>query len=586
MKTNITLVFFLATLFGCSDDTQGPAKEELFPQKIEVVIDRKNKYAFDINTTLRPLDQLNATISNISKNKIDTVFRFNDVNFEKEPSGYKIINQTPTDTDRLTVSYKNKVAMLILDQVLPSFSTADIMLPDEMNGTADILSVYQMKIGALDIHIGSEEPDDSSAYTCPELPAKCVRPAFKNEQIVMTTMAVNLHNIMNRRDFIDDYKTMMAEKCFTVKEFVECKSYDATNKMPYVDMALTRYSHSGHVVTWSVFSQQYNAEAWGSGYKSNINNLHSNTFGKIQLKDRYVNDESPYFEDYSMQPQRYNDAAHELGHATAFSHSSGMSYGFGDLVRSYLEEHTTQEWRTQRRTMIIPKIMLDVTYNGDMSAKVKVYAIDKTVNYNNISFEILSHKPLNYKLNYVSGADEILLQFDDSFPENDTLTDNNVDKDMGTVVYIRAYNKDDPEATVSTIAFNKKMLREKESNVESIVLNNQYSYIIPSVENGDYLIGDDGWWIRRRCFDMSGTLATEPQQKIVWDKLVRTEEIFNSNFLDSEFVSINELIGPDGYTHQAVSIFSYPDYSKTTKDIIYPIGDTRKFMCQVPTSQL
>ncbi|GEK15982.1 hypothetical protein AFI02nite_40180 [Aliivibrio fischeri] len=49
-----------------------------------------------------------------------------------------------------------------------------------------------------------------------------------------------------------------------------------------------------------MFSQAYNAEGWGAGYRPNINNYVDNSAGNILLKDRYVNDTDGHFPEYGM----------------------------------------------------------------------------------------------------------------------------------------------------------------------------------------------------------------------------------------------------------------------------------------------
>lgn len=326
-----------------------------------------NKHSFNLNPELTTLKELESSIFNIKPNETDTSFHFGSVYFENGA----IINNTPTATDRVIISYGYNMAMLLLNEVIPAFSQAEISLP---NGISNVLNVYQMRVFDIEHHVGSEADDEYILSQCPAAPLQCDRPALKNEQEVITTMLTNLHYVMNKRIFFDEHNEQVKDSCFTVKEFAECKSYDTNNQMPYADMTLTAYTHQGHVLDWLVFSQAYNAEGWGSGYRPNINNYVDNSAGTVLLKDRYVNDTDGHFPQYGMRSIQFNTAAHEAGHASGFSHDSGMSYGFGDLVGRYFEANTTQEWREERRDMIVPTIVLNAKYHGDMSVTVKVIA--------------------------------------------------------------------------------------------------------------------------------------------------------------------------------------------------------------------
>ena len=534
-----------------------------------------NKHSFNLNPELTILKELEGSIFNIKPNKTDTSFHFGSVYFENG----LIINNTPTATDRVIISYGDDMSILLLSEVIPAFSQAEIILPD---GISNVLNVYQMRVLDVENHVGSEAKDEDILSQCPAAPIKCNRPALKNEQEVITTMLTNLHYVMNKRTFFDKHNEQMEASCLTVKEFVECKDYDPKNRMPYADMALTTYAHQGHVLKWLVFSQEYNAEGWGSGYRPNINNYVDNSNGQVFLKDRYVNDTDGHFPQYGMRSLRYDTAAHEAGHASGFSHNSGMSYGFGDLVGKYLEANTTQKWREERRDMIVPKIVLNTKYHGDMSVTVKVIATNNTVDYKDIAIDVLSHKPVNYTLKQVANSDEFTLQFEEeTFPEHQDPVGNNVNKDMGTVVYIRAYNKEDPDSMVSWVQFDKQKLQPKRTDIEVLTLNGDWSFIIPSHEKGDYNPNNtDGWYIRHPCFYMNARLATEPQLKSLWEKMKRTGDIHN--YIDMEFATVTE----NSNGKQVVSVFSYPDYTTSTRNLGDRIGEDQRFMCMIPTSKI
>lgn len=513
------------------------------------------------------------SIRNLVTSELNYKFKFNDISFYKVNGQYVIRNSTPTPIDKLIVSYgDDKNTVLRFATPLPQYTSANIDLPDEINNSEAIYVESQANLFMPNMTIGAAS-DDTRLYPCTDANVKCVKPPIGNERVMLQTMASNMHYLYNTKSFLNAYRTMMSRDCKDRKEFSDCANYQGS--LDYADLSFLQFGYEDHALSWALFSQVYNAEGWGSGGRPNINNYFDTTAGHIELKDLYVNEKSSQYDSHAYSAGLYKTAFHETGHAYGFSHTSGMSYGLGDMAGQFILDNYSEVWRKTRPAFLTPNIFLKSTFADDMSVKLKLYSVDGIVP-GDIKFEVMSQAPLSYKLKYNehSANTEVVFQFENTWPQPDVISGNGFSNaNMGTVIFIRAYSEQDPTDTIATIKFDKSFLQPRVQR-QSFSLGGDRLFVIAN--KSEFKVTDDGWAPRRTCYNMYGTFVQEPDYRLLWERLKASDDL--DTLPSRHYLSLTE---PAAYKQWKVN-FGDNDFTETKHDLRDPIGNDTSFMCVIP----
>ncbi len=516
-------------------------------------------------------------------------FSFNNISFFNNNGLMTIENNTPTNISKMIIKYgENEIALLEMPYPLNAMSSAELYLPAEIVDAGNIRASYQTRAYLPNVSVGLTSTDDESEafnpahVTCGSDGRVCHRPAFGLEREILTTMAINIHNLMNTRDVIFRQRNFINSKC---DDYDECVAYDNTRHLPYSEFVRNMNGYEGHSMYLQLHTKNksgiHTSEGYGSGSFGNLNNFYSEEDGWASVKDVYVNKDSEQYRPYSA--SLYNTFFHEGAHASGLSHESGMSYGFADDLMVYmiekdlvLPEHTVENinmWAGTRKEYIVPDIYLDVAVNDSFGAVIKVMKTND-IEIGDLTFELSSHTPVSYVFNQID-SNTFFIQFDETFP--DIAADNKDDfASRGTTFFIQAYRKNAPDAKVVSYKIDRRMLIEQRERSSKITYNSMYEYFV--LENDEFSSSDTPFDMRMRCFNLYGKLASPEQYSKIYDYLKKNNALSTLEY--RSFISNAE---DNGYI---VSDF-LDDEHKNDRRVIYwkPIGEDMSGICVLPRQQ-
>lgn len=520
-------------------------------------IENSNLLELDIKIKPEDMNSINVDIEDIFFYKAKNVIDFKNVVFSRENDFIYIENKTPTIINNFILSYGDKDVIVNLNNELPGFSQAKIILPEEVANQTKLTYIYQDLYFLPRLIIGTAE-DDPSVISCRPAPAKCNRPAFGSEREMMTTMAVRIHQELNRVGMYENYLDNMLKNCPTNHNYSECKNYP--QRMNYSDKVYTEFGYYGHTIGWNIFGQQYTAEGWGGGGRANINSFISQSSGNIWLKDRYTMPSSPYYRPFSS--GLYKTAIHETAHASGMSHWSGMTYGFGDFFGNFVEYDRTPEWRSTRPELKIPDIYLKKTMLSENRLRIDFLSTPEFKD-NNFRLKITSDKPISYNIYYEDGNSFVVIDFLNQFFDKNTSTN--------TVAFIRGYSPDSPNSIISSLKISPLTFLHYNS-VKYDVNDPFYYYTLLTKEK--YKPTFKPYDVRVACENNYGVLLTELEYKTLYENLIENNKLNKS--LLGKYISRDQ---KNGYV-----VSHYNEDSYDTSRVIYynQIGKDMKAMCKIP----
>ncbi|MGL5524794.1 MAG: Ig-like domain-containing protein [Aeromonas veronii] len=503
-----------------------------------------------------------------------TSFRFDDVVFFKRNGDWFVNNRTPFKIRSIVViaDVVNVVKLKFEGDIEP-FTRNRIELSNDMSGFSSIRSGYQARSFLPEVKVKTT----TSPVDCSNITVMCRRYASSDELPYMLDIISNIHSAFNETRWLNQYNEMMSSNCLIASSFTDCaiatKLETTPDILKYKDRVFLQYGMEGHKLDWQVFGNVYEAEGWGSGSTPSINNKQSLSSGYTMQKDLYITPTSNQFN--RRRTGVYRTGTHEIGHAFGFGHASGMSYGLGDVFEKYIIKKPSA-WLENRSYMPEPELFIHQTStNNDLKVRFEIYQTSNADSSRPITIEMISMRPLTYVLSHDDNdnTDWVELSFKE-FPIAPTLTNNNVNVDMGTVLYTRVYDQSVSDGIYSTVKINAyDFLKARETGFEFDSSRTAAIFLSDSYQN---MTGQE---IRRICYSKYGYLATEADYKRLWGDL-KFQDLL-STLPVKRFLSITE---PRAYYQYVVKLES--DYSLTERRVTSKIGRGLGFVCLLPRNEL
>lgn len=480
----------------------------------------------------KEIDVIEVDLYNVVPIGFNHKFGFNNISFFPMEDRVKIENKTPTPINKLIVKYgDDNIALLVLPFTLEAMHTGDLTVPEYMLNLGNIRSSYQTRTFTPNITSGIASTDDEDEAQNPDHVYcggnNCYRPPFGSERVMMTSMAANLHNLMNSRDVHLLLREFLASSC---SSYSECASYNSAGKMPYSDLMRNMNGLEQHTLELRLHARNssgaHTAEGWGAGGKADVNNFYSFSSGWGSIKDSYVNPFSQAYRPYAG--TLYDTLHHEAAHGFGLSHDSGMTYGFPTKLKKYMIEEGLSAprdtdsnfgwWASERREFLVPDIYLDVEINDSFGATINVMKTNDE-DIENLTIELLSHTPVKYTLTQID-IDTFFIQFDETFP--DIAKGNESDSSShGTTFSIIAYRTNADDAKVVTYKIDRRMLETQRVRTTQLTHSSVHEYFI--LEDDEFSAKNTPYQMRMNCFNLYGKLATPAQHKELYEELNRNE---------------------------------------------------------------
>jgi len=470
----------------------------------------------------------------------DTV-RFDNIEFTNENGQWYIINHTFMPIENLSVTYKDNegpVFLKLYTVVSPytkakiSFSNTDI----ENIQYNDGLIMFNPNVdlgGEKDICINKSK----ACYNSPKIGPE--RETFER------TLGY-IHDSFNKVSFVSAIEDFFKINCNT---YDSCVNYTAKNPKGlsygygnYLSMGL-----EGHDLSMLVMRNYYAAEGMGGGSGADISNATSNGGGWASIWETYVNVKENLYRKLPM-----NTLFHEIAHAYAFNHSSGMTYGFADYVSdTYIPQQNIVDSVTP--PLHSPDLLVDAIIKDNHKIDFTFYAKNKQSRLSDVSLRFASNKNISFTtqtLN-INNKNKLSIEFN-TLPEN--------------VVYFQAWDND--STYITTLKFEPYDL------VKSPTYNiGNKSFIVLSSE----LLkeNDDGWSIRYSCSRPNTHLATKSEYQELYDYLHKNNQLDQLAF--THYLSSDE---PSGYRIWRV-IFNQNSMGSEKYSMFNTLGSDKGLVCVI-----